>query len=369
MSENTISLSRRILFIDICKIFSILIIFLHHAYLFFSNVEQPIFFEIIHQYGDSVVVIFLILAGFDISIRYFEVFQKLNFTNYFSFIKKRFVSLYPLYLGGIILSLPLSLTQKISHGEVVKLITNLSMCQIFSQNDTMYFSFNSLSWYIACLMFLYLLYPLIVNLLHRMQFQSVRKISIGLLILWIFSFLESLYFTKQNFTISYWFLYITPFGRLINFLSGIGAFMMYKKLRISTKETVFFRIGEILAGVVLLFSIKLLPFIPKVYLFQFFIMPGFTLFLCIETNHQSIFSWFDNHLNLSRIAKLVYPFFIFHQLMIRYVMSWFSSASNPFMLVGIAFMLTGLLSFGVIELPKFFVKISLHKQVYASIKP
>jgi peptidoglycan/LPS O-acetylase OafA/YrhL len=330
-------------------------IFLHHVS-FFNETKFALYYKNIFYYGDTLVTVFFVISGFSITLKYFHVFNQISWNTYWIYIRKRLLTLYPLYLMTFFLSFPVSDSFYPSTDAYGKIVSYLTMTQIYIPIDRYFFSFNSLSWYVSCLMALYLIYPFIIYIIHKLQIMTYVRLGILLFIVWMGSFIFSSNYVNSDFNTSYWILYVMPTGRIFNFISGIIACIIFLNTRrniLSLKHNIL----EIIVLFAFIISLTIIPYIPKVYLLSFYLMPFITILLIIFSPQKGYISKLIGNKYISLFGGLVYPFFMFHQLVIRYIITYKAFSFTGVSIIYISFFTTILLSSFYIVLRYIFVRI------------
>ena len=103
--------------------------------------------------GDCGVAFFFLLSGFVLSMGYGRQITDGTFC-YGRFMKRRFLKLYPLHLLCLLFFLIVS--KQHLDGAV---FLNVLLLQAWIPSPDYYFSCNSVSWFLSCLFFCYILFP------------------------------------------------------------------------------------------------------------------------------------------------------------------------------------------------------------------
>lgn len=152
----------RLYAIDFLKLCSVVIVFLFHC-----NMHLGIQFKSLTPFisqGAVVMDLFFMLSGFALYCRYGDMplSDRAALTIFY---RKRFSSIYPLYLVIVLAFLlvmdPASLTQKILDLPIQLLLLQSWFSGLFS------YSHNGGTWFLSCLAFCYLQFPLLKVLLER----------------------------------------------------------------------------------------------------------------------------------------------------------------------------------------------------------
>lgn len=152
--------------------------------------------------GDCGVVFFFILSGFVLSIRYGSEIRDGSF-QYGRFLKRRFWKLYPLHL------LCLVFFMVVSKADLDwSVLLNILLLQTWIPNPDYYFSCNSVSWFLSCLFFCYLMFPF--------AYKRVSKWWLALILAAYFAVFFLTPYDKVNAV-----LYVNPLVRFVDFYLGI----------------------------------------------------------------------------------------------------------------------------------------------------
>lgn len=286
-------------------IFTIMIV-LHHLNLYIGG-------------GSLGVTFFFILGGFALSLGYYDKVNSSSFS-YTLFMKKRIEKFFPLHWLCLLAVIPLALIPVIRGTTsfvmfLVPLIPNVLLLQSLIPIKEVYFSFNSVSWYLSDTMMFALVFPFIVKGLSSLEYN--KKLVVFAII--ILSYFSLVYFLPKE----YWhaILYINPFVRFIEFIIGIYLYILYKKFDLKS----IFRICklkdeylEILVFLMLLFSILISCFVSKYtrLISAIYWIPLSVILIC-----SVLIRSYRGVLNsvLMWIGEMSLPIFLIHQVVIRYV--------------------------------------------------
>lgn len=220
-------------------------IFLHH-----SRING----YIITSFGDCFVSFFFILSGFlstaSADKRYNEKAQK--FEHLVPFMMRKIQKIYPLYL----LCLILALIVKEQHHSIKGLLLNAAMLQSWIPNPDIYFSGNSVSWFVSSLMFCYFIFIPMFRLmkLHHRAFVILSAI------LYV-SYISVLQLIPDKLATPI--IYISPVMQFLAFLIGMilwDIFMKYGSAKIQNM-----RIMQKLCIIIIAAMILLYCYVPERY--------------------------------------------------------------------------------------------------------
>lgn len=176
-------------------------------------------------FGGVGVSIFVILSGFLISINLNAYESQINYAKR---IYKRIKKIYPLHIVTTIVMLIALTLLKSDNDIVIKLIANIFLIKGFVPYEEIYFSLNSVSWYLSVF--------LLFTIMERPLQLFAKKIAIKKEKIILFSFVVVLIEIAwtifcSNFFWAHWGVYINPFFRMIDYLCGavLGNFIIEKK--------------------------------------------------------------------------------------------------------------------------------------------
>lgn len=287
---------------------------------------------------------FIILSGFILTY----VYENRLLSNTISkkeFFLKRLIRVYPLHLITLLFSMFFVINE--IHEKfwffLSKLFFNVFLFQSFVPLNEFYFSFNGVSWNVSVLLFCYLLFPFFISFFSKISLKRFTFFIIAALIL-IFSIM--LLVPKK------WHLavfYISPIFRVVDFIFGIFLFKLSQVLQKKEFNYNFLEISSLLLFFAFfiaanLFSESLLPFAYSIY---FWIPLG--VLILIFNDEKGIISnkMFKKPLFIF-LGTLSYPFYMFHQLLIRFFERFdfgLNSSSRLIYLFAICMVLTVITSY------------------------
>ena len=193
--------------------------------------------------GSCGVSVFFILSGFVLVYSYYERSPLLSLKplSALHFSLHKLARLYPLYLIMLVLSIRYEQLLTYNRYELIrfglKLLANVTMMQSWVPLSDFYYSFNTLSWYLSDMLFLYLIFPLILHLLHHYRHgRSAILVMIGIFSIQTFS----AFYTRSMsplptsaYPFNHWVTYVSPLFRAGDFIIGCNLgylFLKYKKI-------------------------------------------------------------------------------------------------------------------------------------------
>ena len=196
------------------------------------------------------VSFFFMLSGFVLTYNYENFSER---TDFISFMVARIARIWPLHVFTLLLSVGL-IFKKIY--DPVSFYLNLSMIHAWIPINRYFFSYNSLSWAVSTELGLYLCFPLLIRNWDRHWFLKTILVFFSLMA----AIVACNYFgIPQNPTSGVGFagiLYISPFGRLLEFCLGMTAALAYRKIK--NHHTPNFYLGSVIEITALAFSILMI---------------------------------------------------------------------------------------------------------------
>lgn len=257
------------------------------------------------------VTFFFILSGFVLAYSYANKYERSRFY-YGQFYVLRIIRIYPLHLLTLIISIPLI---DIS----IDVFPNIFLIQSFFSNSNVYFYANAPSWSLSVEMFFYLLFPFIVRLRMGwlflvLLFSASAKIYMGVV-------LES---PKEQ----HYYLYISPYFRLLDFVMGIFLCKVFLELKVSAQCASFF---QFIALLVLIFFISLKDCVPQYLRFDLYYVLPMSLVVLSFSFSDGFFSKALSGKTLIILGESSFALYLIHQLVIRFSLGqagWFPNLMN-----------------------------------------
>ena len=272
-------MNKRVDGLNFIRIIGMTMILLFHAKLMYGfSVGMPWLDQMI-SIGAIFVTVFFMLSGFglrksnkDLSVR--------DFSGVLKYYKKRIVSIYPLFLLLSIVALVFQFRVMDSWGETLaRLPIQFSMLHILFGKEMHGFLFNDNCWYISALFVLYLLFPLLNEVVNRLSTRAKVCLCVVLWIVSVGVYFYCVYGTELTF-LDY---YPNPFLRIPEFMIG----MMVADLSENVAEKKPNRFVVLIAGAVVVVATVCLTllypyFKQETNLYNVVVVPCTAmLFLCI----------------------------------------------------------------------------------------
>lgn len=291
--------------------------------------------------GDLSVAFFFVLGGFCMTLGYKEKVFKPDF-NFKQYFKLRCIKFYPLHWLCLLLIIPWAL--QIYHWKYISVFfINALLLQSWVPISSVYFSFNSASWYLADTLFFSLMFPLLIKQIGRGGAKP-KIIIISCLVI---------FYTCMAFMIPSEYrdavLYISPLVRLTDFVFGIFLGLGYFELK-KKNLSIFYNasICQILS-LLLVFGLFIEScLLPKnvMLIAPVFWVPIALLILISSFSSSNGGGILWNNRPLQFLGEISFTFYLVHILVLRYVTMLFDiiKYDNIFVYIGITLALTILAS-------------------------
>ena len=267
--------------------------------------------------GTLGVAFFFMLGGFALSLGYYDKVSKSDFS-FLQYFRRRCEKFFPLHWLCLLAILPFALwsiingTGNISDA-ILTLIPNALLLQSLIPINSVYFSFNAVSWYLSATMILSVLFPCIVKGLNKQSDRS--KIGTLLIILSAYFILVCFLPIEYRHPI----LYINPFVRVVDFIIGINLFLLYRKITTNEQAIGYHnRLIVIISLMMIILAIVTSSIASKdtVLIASVYWVP---LSVLILSSMMKIDRGGKIYNLLVWIGDLSFPMFLSHQIVIRYV--------------------------------------------------
>ncbi len=201
---------------------------------------------------------------------------------------------------------------------VKKAISNLLLIQSFIPDGNYYYGFNSVSWYLSDLAFMYLILPIMLKIVNKTKQKNAKLFILCLICVSTVISCFSSYWNILNLDLQ-WLLYISPIMRTFDFLMG----MILAKLVVTEQKhfghrKLFIVIGILLFVAAMFFS----QYVSKWMSYSIIYLPG-TLMIVYsmtfggEDNSiiKNILSW----KGFCYATSVSLEMYLIHQVVINYV--------------------------------------------------
>lgn len=247
--------------------------------------------------GDCGVAFFFLLSGFVLSLGYGQRLQQGTFA-YGRFLRRRLLKIYPLHLLCLVAFLALS-RQPID----LAVVLNALLLQCWVPLKDIYFSCNSVSWFLSCILFCYIMFPWLYR--HASwRLLVVVLVACGA-VYW------SVPYEQVNSI-----LYVNPLVRCTDFFLGIMLARFYE----ARPSMTFPRWSEPLLVVLLLLAFVFYPYadekLRNAPLYWLVLLPQILVF----AKGEGPVSWLLKQRLLLWLGSLSMPVFLIHPMTLNVLM-------------------------------------------------
>ena len=187
-----------------------------------------IFFHHLGMYnggGTMAVAFFFVLGGFAMTLGYKDKIVGVDF-DYRQYLTRRCIKFYPLHwLCLLSVALPILLRHYDKLYLVRDFCLNVVLLQTWIPIESVYFSFNAVSWYLADTMFFAVVFPFVFRWISRATPQRKGVIAGALAAIYV---VVAVLIPENKY---HAILYISPYMRLMDFVLGIYLALGYLKLK------------------------------------------------------------------------------------------------------------------------------------------
>lgn len=288
-------------------------VFLSHLSYLQNDTRYKGIFDNIFSEGFLGVSFFFILSGFILTLNYRDKFLN-NTISLKKFYIARFARIYPLHFTMMLISIPAL------YSNLKILAFNILLIQSYIPDIKYFFSYNAPSWSISDEMFFYALFPILIGISFKLSnfFKIILLISFVLLLILLNNLLP-----KDK--IHYW-LYITPFTRIFDFILGILLFdiafhFKNKKITFSKKTYIYFQLGAITTLVLFFFFHEFSPISYRYSIYYWLPMCLIILSAATSFISEKSITWITKFLSwkwLVYLGEISFGFYLIHYLVITY---------------------------------------------------
>jgi peptidoglycan/LPS O-acetylase OafA/YrhL len=274
--------------------------------------------------GDCGVAFFFLLSGFVLSMGYGSKIDNNTFS-FYGFIKRRLIKVYPLHLLCLLLFLII-----FRPDITIRLLFNTLLLQSWIPDDSYYFSYNGVSWFLSSILFCYFLFPF--------AYRNTNKRTLFFIVVYyIIAYIVIPYKMVNEL------LYVSPFIRFVDFYLGIILYKIYKNRKGITSNA---SLIELLLVILLSIALIVYPYTDEKFrnapLYWFILLPIIYVF----TQQQGVVSRCLQYRVLQWLGSLSMPIFMLHPIVFRTMFHFFPSIPSLLMLI-LCFSITVALSWGM----------------------
>lgn len=234
------------------RVISMLIIFMWHCG--YSNFKAGI-----------PVTFFFILSGFLSYITYKDKKEESIVIASIDYCKIKLKRIYPIHLITFLISVPLRIKIILNNfgKEIIVMITHLLLIQSIISITHFYFNYNESAWYVSTLMFCYLFTQILVKIINKIQNMNKKLFKSIFLLLVTLVVQTVLYKVFNNTKLSQWFLYISPFYRILDYFMG----MLVGFIWINTRKDINFNKNIMTIFEIFILSVISINYIPSINIY------------------------------------------------------------------------------------------------------
>ena len=234
------------------RVISMLIIFMWHCG--YSNFKAGI-----------PVTFFFILSGVLSYITYKDKKEESIVIASIDYCKIKLKRIYPIHLITFLISVPLRIKIILNNfgKEIIVMITHLLLIQSIIPITHFYFNYNESAWYVSTLMFCYLFTQILVKIINKIQNMNKKLFKSIFLLLVTLVVQTVLYKVFNNTKLSQWFLYISPFYRILDYFMG----MLVGFIWINTRKDINFNKNIMTIFEIFILSVISINYIPSINIY------------------------------------------------------------------------------------------------------
>jgi peptidoglycan/LPS O-acetylase OafA/YrhL len=305
------------------RFFAALAVFFRHVYPWLNEKGNlPGWLGDCFHDGFSGVTFFFILSGFILTYNYRFTFDRLTMPKVWSFFAARLARIGPVHVLTFLIALPLvyrSLFSDPIHS-LERAAVNLTLTQSFFSDESIYFSFNSVSWSLSDEMFFYALLPLILWGLQASGWDRPRHALALAIGTWLLAM--TLVITGLEHPRAFWLWYVNPLFRVLDFLVGVALGHLFLGLResrlarINAKWATTFELASL--GLIAA-SLAANSFVPYLLRRSVYYTPCFGCVILVFAFQRGLISRLLSGNVLRVLGEVSFSFYMFHYLLIRMV--------------------------------------------------
>lgn len=273
------------------------------------------------------VSMFVVLSGFCVAINYLPKIdrQEVSVVGNARFAISKIKKLYGLHLIMLFLKFIFS-NMPHSRNAIKRLLMDVFLVQCWSPYIESFFSYNGVAWYLSTYLFLCFLAPWMIRMLSRIK-KKTSALFLAVLIyavMLLAGFWAGKYPLNIGDSFAYWFTYILPFYRLLDFTLGaiLGWFYLSCLKNTEWKKTTA-AILEILTVLAFIVVIKIFHGIEGVYdgiCYNVLFVPVSLWMVIVFTNSRGILMKSLDNQFFRWIGNMSSYTFLIHQIVIHRMM-------------------------------------------------
>lgn len=274
--------------LDVLRIMAFVWVLLFHAGIHYGFKTGVSVFDHIISLGALGTTFFFTLSGFSLRKRYCEenMIEKQQMKKY---LKRRLISIYPIYIVVTIIAYLLKYRIYTLKEAFIILPVQLTLTQEWFGSIFHKYCFNDNMWFLSSLLFLYVIFPFLNELINKIKIKNKIYACVVLIIVsWY------IYYINIEFGNDFAFYHFFPLYRVPEFLLG----MLCADIKIEK----LIPGGRFIATMVLILCLSVMYpiFLGKFTMYNIFVLP-FICVWCIYAEKESVFE----HIGLNFIIRSI----------------------------------------------------------------
>lgn len=283
---------------------------------------------ILTDVGARVVEFFFIMSGFLMAYNHIDDMSA-TYEESYRILKKRIKTFYPIHILTFLLSLGLITEQLVNISlwktNLFTAVLNIFLLQSWADSSNIYFSFNSVAWFLSSILFCYVLTPFVFAVIRKFMGQVKKLIFLFILIFGILVFIELLPLSLPN---SFYFsVHVNPVVRCLDYMLGCITGVLFQKIYLEStllnemlkkNNTIHFIVFSIIEIVLFYIYIILATRFYETWLRAYYIPITCLIVYTISKEYGIISSLFKWKL-FAFIDKIELEQFMIHQIVLRYL--------------------------------------------------
>jgi peptidoglycan/LPS O-acetylase OafA/YrhL len=199
-------------------------------------------------------------------------------------------------------------------------IANLTLTQSFFPNESIFFSFNSVSWSLSDEIFFYAIFPLVLWALHALGWDRPRSASLLAIGLWLIAM--GCVLMGRNHPLGFWMWYVNPAFRVLDFLTGVALGQVYLGLQdkgIRGPSWKWAGILEVTSLFLIAAALTASPLAPYLLRRSVYYTPFFAMAILVFAYQRGFVSRLLSGKVLRLLGEASFSFYMFHYLFIRMI--------------------------------------------------
>ena len=297
------------------------LIFSFHTSMIRNISESSIYLNFIKGGGGTeAVAFFFVLSGFVEALHQRKEVPSIKKIRRLCIAKvKKFYGVHVFFLLAVIPTMIVSVV-KAPLQAVGRMIINLLLLQSWFPDEQIWLSYNSVTWFISTLAFLFLF----IIPMHRISDHLEQKWPTGgfycglLVIIWVLDFMLEMLLLKRNASNIKYYLYAFPPSRQFDYVSGfkLGRFFIcHKKYVIGEKSATFL---EIVSLIIIIGYLLIFPYVSDYFSRSMMYLPGSVLVIYVFAIGKGKVSRFFSSPFMVAAGNNSLYYMMSHQVVIRY---------------------------------------------------